>query len=77
MKLLEGKNCIITGGGGSIGRATTRLFLDHGANIVLVDLAAPAGFEDERDRVETVAADVGKAADTERYVAAAVARFGP
>ncbi len=77
MKLLEGKNCIITGGGGSIGRATARVFLDHGANIVLVDLEAPAGFEAERDRVETVAADVGKAADAERYVAVAVSRFGP
>lgn len=77
MKLLEGKSCIITGGGGSIGRATARLFLDHGANIVLVDLEAPAGFEAERDRVETVAADVGKAADAERYVAVAVSRFGP
>lgn len=77
MKLLEGKNCVITGGGGSIGRAAARLFLDHGANIVLVDIAAPAGFEAERDRVATVEADVSKAADTERYVAAALSRFGP
>ncbi|BCH22623.1 short-chain dehydrogenase [Mesorhizobium sp. L-8-10] len=76
MKLLEGKNCIITGGGGSIGRATARLFLEHGANVVLVDIAAPAGFEKERDRVVTVEADVSKAADAERYVAAAVTRFG-
>lgn len=76
MKLLEGKNCVITGGGGSIGRAAARLFLDHGANVVLVDLTAPSGYENEGDRIETVAADVSRSADTERYVRAAVARFG-
>lgn len=76
MKLLEGKHCVITGGGGSIGRAAARLFLEHGANVVLVDLAAPDGFDEHRDRVEAVAADVSKSADTARYVEAAVSRFG-
>ncbi|MFL6096618.1 MAG: SDR family NAD(P)-dependent oxidoreductase, partial [Blastococcus sp.] len=35
--LLEGKVCLITGGGGSLGRATARLFLKEGARVVLTD----------------------------------------
>ena len=34
---LDGKTCIITGGAGSVGLATARLFIAEGANIMLVD----------------------------------------
>jgi NAD(P)-dependent dehydrogenase (short-subunit alcohol dehydrogenase family) len=78
--LLDGKTCIVTGGAGSLGLAAARLFLDEGARVVLVDLqeaslkAAAASLP--ADRVVTVAADVSKAGDVQRYVDAALKQFG-
>jgi len=39
---LRDKRCIITGAASGIGRATARLFLEHGARILAVDLQAGA-----------------------------------
>lgn len=80
MALLENRTCIITGGAGSIGLATTRLFLDEGANVVLVDLVEDALIAAVQDlpgeRVALVAADVTRADDTMRYVETALSHFG-
>ena len=80
MPLLDDKTCIITGGAGSIGLATARLFLEEGARVVLVDLEEAALNEAMRglpaDRVVPVAADVTRADDTARYVETALSRFG-
>ena len=80
MNALSGKVCIITGGAGSLGAATARLFLAEGARVMLVDLRA----EDlgrtaaalDSPHVATCPADVTKAADVAGYVAATVERFG-
>jgi NAD(P)-dependent dehydrogenase (short-subunit alcohol dehydrogenase family) len=72
--LLEGKVCLITGGGGSLGRATARLFLKEGARVVLTDrnpealAATRAALDDVNVSViagdATVEADVARAMDT-------------
>jgi NAD(P)-dependent dehydrogenase (short-subunit alcohol dehydrogenase family) len=80
MGQLSGKTCLITGGAGSIGLATARLFLAEGAQVTLVDLG-----EEPRERVmaafgglpaDYVSADVSRALDVEHCVAATVSRWG-
>lgn len=80
MALLHKKTCIITGGAGSIGLATARLFLAEDANVVLVDQDS-AGLERAavtlpQDRVALAVADVTDAASTRAYIDLAVSRFG-
>jgi NAD(P)-dependent dehydrogenase (short-subunit alcohol dehydrogenase family) len=77
---LEGKACIITGGGSGIGRATCLLFAREGARIAIADK--------RREAAEAVAAecggagaialavDVSRAADVRRMVEETVAAFG-
>lgn len=80
MAKLDGKTAIITGAAGGIGAATARLFVEEGANVALVDLEEAALHAVARPfdpaRVLTIAADVSKPEDVDRYVAATVARFG-
>jgi NAD(P)-dependent dehydrogenase (short-subunit alcohol dehydrogenase family) len=78
--LLEGKVCLVTGGGGSLGRATARLFLKEGARVVLVDrnpdalTAAQAALDDVN--VSVIAGDVTVEADVARAMDAVVDRHG-
>ena len=77
---LEGKTCVVTGGAGSIGRATARLFAAQGANVMLVDLAEAALQRVAADlanvNVAYVAADVTDAASVRKAVEATTARWG-
>jgi len=82
MAKLDGKVCIVTGGAGSLGLASARLFVAEGAKVMLVDLD-PAGLAKAASTlggnggsVATATADVSKAEDTRRYVATTVARWG-
>lgn len=78
---LKDRHAFITGGAGSIGLATARLFCAEGARVTLTDLpgaaleaaraALPAG------QVRALAHDVTRSADWQQTVAAAVAAFGP
>ena len=78
--LLEGKTCIITGGCGSVGLASAKLFLSEGARVLLVDIDK-ARLEAAReslgsDIVEICVADVSEAKDVDFYISAAVSRWG-
>jgi NAD(P)-dependent dehydrogenase (short-subunit alcohol dehydrogenase family) len=80
MKKLENKVAIITGGAGSIGQITARLFLDEGARVMLVDLneeALQKAVEElGNENVQYSAADVSRSEDVQRYVDATVKSFG-
>jgi NAD(P)-dependent dehydrogenase (short-subunit alcohol dehydrogenase family) len=80
MALLDAKTCLITGGAGSLGMASARLFLAEGANVMLVDLREAdlkrARDELKSDKVDVIAADVADAKATRHYVARTVTRFG-
>jgi NAD(P)-dependent dehydrogenase (short-subunit alcohol dehydrogenase family) len=75
---LKDKVALITGAGSGIGLQTVLLFAKEGASIVAVDLNEQAA-QDAANRVKNaiaVKADVSKAADCERMVAAAEKQFG-
>jgi NAD(P)-dependent dehydrogenase (short-subunit alcohol dehydrogenase family) len=80
MTRLLDKVCLITGGAGSVGQATARLFLEEGAKVALIDLraaelaSATAGLAS--DRVVAIAADVSKGDDVASAVETTVARWG-
>lgn len=80
MKRLENKVAIITGGAGSIGKTTAKLFLEEGAKVLLVDMdeyALKKVVEELGGKnVKYTAADVTKSADVQRYVDDAVKAFG-
>jgi dihydroanticapsin dehydrogenase len=77
--LLDHKVVVITGAGSNVGRAAERLFLEHGAKVVLVDrdptrMAGSA--EDPAERRLAITADLTRADDCERMVSETLARFG-
>lgn len=80
MARLAGKTAIITGAAGGIGLAAARLFAKEGARLLLVDrVEAPlvaAVRELGAGAASHVVADVTQPEDVQRYVAAAVDRYG-
>jgi NAD(P)-dependent dehydrogenase (short-subunit alcohol dehydrogenase family) len=80
MPRLTDKVVLITGGAGAIGLATAKLFVQEGAQVVLVDVSEAALRQALQsigsDRASGVAADVTKPEDTQRYVQAALDRHG-
>lgn len=81
MPLLENKVCIITGGCGSVGLASARLFLSEGAKVMLVDLdearLASARAELDATRVETFTGDISDPVAVRGYVDATTTKWGP
>lgn len=76
---LQGKVALVTGGGSGIGRATCRLFVAEGAQVVVADLNADGA----RRTAESLGAaavahamDVTREPDWERAVRVPVERFG-
>ena len=80
MKQLENKVAIITGGAGSIGKTTAKLFLEEGAKVLLVDISETqlnkVVSELGSKNVAYYVADVSKAIEVEGYVNEAVKLFG-
>ncbi len=80
MKQLENKVAIITGGAGSIGKTTAKLFLEEGAKVLLVDISETQLKEVVIDlsskNVAYCVADVSKSIEVEGYVNEAVKLFG-
>jgi NAD(P)-dependent dehydrogenase (short-subunit alcohol dehydrogenase family) len=80
MRKLENKVAIITGGSGSIGKTTAKLFLEEGAAVMLVDLnedvLKEAVHELNSAKVKYCVADVSKSHDVELYITETVKQFG-
>jgi NAD(P)-dependent dehydrogenase (short-subunit alcohol dehydrogenase family) len=80
MPRLTDKVCLLTGGAGSVGLATAKLFVEEGAKLMLVDLReadlASAAAVLASERVATFIADVSKSTEVAAAVAATVARWG-
>src|SRR3954467_9936944 len=78
----QGKVVVIPGGGGGIGKASARRFLEEGAAVVLnsrrqeVLDAARAELDPSGERLSTHAGDVSRPAEAQALVDHAVERFG-
>ncbi|MDZ4793266.1 MAG: SDR family NAD(P)-dependent oxidoreductase [Bacteroidota bacterium] len=80
MKKLQNKVAIITGGAGSIGKITAKLFLEEGAKVMLVDFKEDALKttiqELNSEQVKYCVTDVSKSVDVQHYINETVKMFG-
>jgi NAD(P)-dependent dehydrogenase (short-subunit alcohol dehydrogenase family) len=83
MRRFEGKTCIVTGSGGSIGRAAALRFASEGGTVVGCDVVAAGAEETVRQVTQAGGTmmsvhpcDLTVKAECERLIAAAVERFG-
>lgn len=82
MKKLDGRSVLISGGANGVGRASCKLFAEHGARLSIIDKDREAGEILEQELlagghdVMFCCADVSDPAQAERAVAASMVRFG-
>ncbi|OMO68497.1 Short-chain dehydrogenase/reductase SDR [Corchorus olitorius] len=79
-KRLEGKVAVITGGASGIGESTARLFIQHGAKVVIADIQDDLGHalcqELGDDNITYVHCDVTNDSDVRNAVDLAVSKHG-
>ncbi len=77
---LQGKRAVITGAAGGIGKATTKLFLNEGARVMMVDRNAEElqkiASEFNSEDVDIFVADVSKKEEVQKYAQAAFKSLG-
>jgi NAD(P)-dependent dehydrogenase (short-subunit alcohol dehydrogenase family) len=82
MGIMDGKVCIVTGGGGSLGLESARLLLQEGAKVMLVDnnqemlARSTDSLGGVSDNVSSVGSDVSDAGQTRNYIEETVAKWG-
>ena len=82
MARLDGKVCLITGGGEGIGRAAAREFARHGAAVVVFDVNPEAGERTAREVMDVagdglfIHGDASVSADVEAAIASVRRRYG-
>lgn len=81
-RLLQGKVALITGAASGIGRATAKLFAQHGAKVTVVDVAESRGQNTVEDiraawgEAVFVKADVGRMEHAQEMVEKTLERYG-
>jgi NAD(P)-dependent dehydrogenase (short-subunit alcohol dehydrogenase family) len=81
-QLLQDQICLVTGAGNGIGAGTARLFAEHGATVVVVDIDEPSArrtaeaITADGGLAEVVVADVTKDADIARMRARVLDAYG-
>ncbi|GLJ33458.1 hypothetical protein SUGI_0673100 [Cryptomeria japonica] len=79
LKRLEGKVAVITGGSRGLGEATVRLFVNHGAKVIIADIADDAGMKVAKSLypwATYIHCDVSKEQDVSAAVDLAIEKHG-
>ncbi|KAJ5336389.1 Glucose/ribitol dehydrogenase [Penicillium brevicompactum] len=80
-QILSGKTCLITGGGGGLGKAIATQFLEAGANVVICDvneerLQATSAELSPKGPLKAIKTDITNTSEVERLFETLIGEFG-